>query len=393
MFDSFLNRLRTSQPATQQPNTLVRPEVPAQSRLLQNAASTVKNAANTVAQQQPTAPTPAVAQPAQTTNQVQQEQENFLKTMQDMYDREAKNAQARQAQNLNAASLNAQQTAALAGYNPDMASRAMFEQTAGAYNANQNIENELARYGLEVAGKRYDIARDADQTAYSRNQYLLSLIQQGGYDNASAILSQFIQNGGNLADAIKYLQGSNPDLWKITPDDIKALDLESAQYAELKRRAELNDEVAIRQLAAMEASYGKDTQTTETQNLQNKITADANQIIRTGSTEGLSNAEIINAVNHELLGEQVKAALKGTGSTAAGNLSVGGFPEVKNPSYLQGYQPGEMVFYQGNLIKISSQPQLVSTSSSGSGTSTYKISYLDMSTNEYKDVFFSRSNN
>jgi hypothetical protein len=88
-----------------------------------------------------------------------------------MFEREAKRADARQTQNLNAARLAAQQQAALAGYDPAMASRAMFERNADAYGANQDIENALAQYGLETEEKGYERTKD-----------LARLAKEAGYD-------------------------------------------------------------------------------------------------------------------------------------------------------------------------------------------------------------------
>jgi hypothetical protein len=101
-----------------------------------------------------------------------------------MYDREAQNARAQQTRNLNAARLNAQQQSALGGYDPAMASRAMFEQTAGAHEANQGIENALAQYGLQSAEKQQALSKE-----------MIDMLRNSGYDEqADQVLRNFAGN-------------------------------------------------------------------------------------------------------------------------------------------------------------------------------------------------------
>jgi len=204
---------------------------------LRPTANTLRPTANT---QQPTAPaptfstiTPAAAPPAPTfstptttgtgstvgnaatTQQGQnQNNQNLVKTYQDMFERETQRAQARQAQNNAAAQLQAQQTAALAGYNPDMAAHDAFEKQAGAYNANQNIEDELAKYGVDMMEKQHQLYKDS------------------GYD-------------------------LNPETGQYTfaPDYVKDLDYDAGKRAELEKRAAAGDayaKLALEKIAAQE---------------------------------------------------------------------------------------------------------------------------------------------
>jgi hypothetical protein len=75
----------------------------------------------------------------------------------DFYKRQEQMAAAEKAKNLNAAQTNSAQYSALAGFNPEAASRAQMNAQAGANVANLQIDNSLADLGLKLGvGEKAD---------------------------------------------------------------------------------------------------------------------------------------------------------------------------------------------------------------------------------------------
>jgi len=277
----------------------------------------------------------------QTPAQVQQSQDDWLKSMQDMYDRYSREAKARQAQNLSAARLSAQQQAALGGYSPDMAQRALFEQSAGAYKANNDIEGELARLGMEVQGKKYDIAKHNDETAYSRDQDRINRLQAEGYDQWGEIAER-LAKGESIADILGYVPLTK------TPDYEKSHEYETAQdeyYANLLKENP-DDAYAKRYTQSRQAEQNAaDTAA------QNEAYADAQAIID-GNIGDMPISRIMNALK-STLGEQVRNALS--------NNTVG------NGADLAKHKKDDVIMFKGKPVRLTSNPTWKSEARGGWG--------------------------
>ena len=252
--------------------------------------------------------------PAQDTST--QQGQALQKKYQDMYDREAKRVQAQQAQNLTNARLNAQQTAALAGYSPDMAERAMFEQTAGAYDANQNIENELAKYGLDVDEKMY---------------------------------KRFLENGYNY----------NPETgeYTFTPPWEKEAQAQQGSYDYWKKQAEQGNLYAKEYLAYLDSQLGQARIANSETNKENEGYSLAT------SLKGMSKADIQNitvddlrkALTSEKAGAEALVALKQAGIPQYSSARTKS-KSVVNQVLSAGYKVGDIVIVDGVPIKLTQAP-------------------------------------
>jgi len=236
------------------------------------------------------------------TTGITQSSDDLLKAYKDGFEREQKNAQARQTQNLNAARLNAQQTAALAGYSPDMAQRAMFEQTAGAYKSNQEIENELARLGVDMAEKQH------------------GLYEKAGYDY-------------------------NPTTgeYTYTPPWMKENIAQEQSYKYWSDLAESGNEYAKQVKSHLDSQLGQGSQAIAETKKDNKAYSDAERIEKGESLSSFTPLELANAYE--------KGAEKYLRTQAT---------KVKT---LENVEKGQLINYDGKLYIVQSAPEYYTNNS------------------------------
>ena len=277
--------------------------------------------------------------PPQPQAQTQTSGQDLIKTYKDMYEREAINAQARQAQNINAARLSAQQTAALAGYNPDMAERAMFEQTAGAYKSNQEIENELARFGLDVANKKYDVSKYIDERDYSRN----------------------IAAGMDWDPQTKT--------WSYAPQWEKEAKAQQRDYDYWKQQAEQGNEYAIMVKNYLDSQLGQGNQAAKTTHLENESynlglsLANSEDIATTIS--GMTDKQLRAALNNSNTKDDVLAAMnKEYPQFTSGRQGKAAYDDIMS----QNLKAGQIIMLDGVPVKLT---QDVSRSKTGGGRFDY----------------------
>jgi len=288
-------------------------------------------------------PTTAGTTGTGTTQQGQnQNNQNLVKTYQDMFERETQRAQANQARNLAAANLSSQQTAALAGYSPDMAARDAFEKQAGAYQANQNIEDELAKYGVDMMEKQHQLYKDS------------------GYDyNPETGQYTFTSEPEKAYQAYK----SNMDFLKTLSED---------------------DPYYKNAMANLQTQY--DTTDTSYANKTRQITQTI--LDNNGDLSGISATDIKNALNGPN-GDYVRNAimsntdnvfrLRGDGKTD------GDAPQLYER--LLKKHTGDVIVFDGKIVQLIGEPQVVPNSRS----QTVKVLY-QMEDGTVKSMQYSKAN-
>jgi hypothetical protein len=244
------------------------------------------------------------------------EEKDLVKVYKDMYERQAKNAQAMKTQNLNAARLNAQQTAALAGYSPDMAQRAMFEQTAGAYKSNQDIENDLARFGLDVADKEYDVFKYMDERDYKR--YLDAGYTYDPKTKQYTLIPKHVKEMEDDSSINNYIE-------EILSDTTGKYNEANKQWANNQKRQQ-------------QAKYSANETAWRT---AEAITLASQVLNGTKDIKGLSDQEIKSILNSEL-GDSVKAKLMSANS---------GVPNYTNDDFSK-VKEGELIFWNSELVRV-----------------------------------------
>jgi len=120
-------------------------------------------------------------------------------TWQKLYDAEAAKTAKSNAANLGAAQRQASQQAALAGYNPLMASRLQERAMAGAYSANQQANEGLTGYKTQLQEKQ----RADDE------KYLEGIKEDNPAAHAAAMNAMF--SGKNVEEALRAGDYLNPD--------------------------------------------------------------------------------------------------------------------------------------------------------------------------------------
>jgi hypothetical protein len=277
------------------------------------------------------------AQPAPTPAQTAPQPQNA--SILDQYiEKQTRNAQAQKTQNLNAARLGAQQTAAINGYDPAMASRAMFEQTAGAHQANQNIDDSVADAYFAVAQKKDDQMLEMLDKYRELNPQMYQAVMNemartGSTDINAAWNSVLAGNGGN-------------PLKPLTPMETQyngAMDVfdQTHKNATTEEREEFS-QLVLNSMFSQSKMDIDNTGNAAVAEANSAALSNAKKIISGEDISSMSSTDIVNAMQSEL-STQVKNAL----SSKATNASYGN---------LQNANQGDIVSVNGSLVLLTKAP-------------------------------------